>query len=146
MVFETFELISLASTFPGVFLAVIVLYHFLVPAWLKLWRVKESRDWLRVGIAAGFFGSVIDNGFWFVAWSINFLSISGWDIFPWGVFFNIPFRQAALILAAYAHIRAVLVVEDTSQDRIKDLNKYTIYFSLIGVAYAIGLFSWKYLL
>lgn len=146
--FDTFELISLAATFPGIYLAVVVLMHFLVPAYLKLWSLKKSRDWLRLGIAAGFLGSTVDNAFWFIAWSVNFLGLPQADsVFQTGVFFNIPFRQGALILSAYAHIRAVLLSDEESfKHTIETLNRHTLYFTLAGLFYAVGLLVWKYML
>lgn len=105
-------LISLGLTWPGMAIACLVLAR-----WHKKYieycfiRQKTPSMMLIVGIYIAFFGSVWDNGWWGIAWSLDFIDpghgkIHYWRnfFFHYGVFPNVVFRQSALFLAGLLHV------------------------------------------
>lgn len=70
-------------------------------------REKNSVQWLILGVSIGFVGSIVDNAYWGVAWTADFLGHSSRDqLFKNGVYSNAPFRQLCTIAAAACHVKA----------------------------------------
>lgn len=74
------------------------------------WRVpcekRSGVDWLILGVAINFFGTVMDNLYWTIPWTCDFIESPQRDFWmSLGVYFNIPFRQVADIAAGYCHVK-----------------------------------------
>lgn len=102
------ELISLGLTIPTVVLAAMVVYLFF-PVAITAWRNKstEPQDLLILGITAGFIGQFLDNSYWTIPWTASYWELPTTSkLINVGVFFNIFFRQACGIFAAWCHLKA----------------------------------------
>lgn len=67
---------------------------------------RTGVDWLVIGIAISFLGTMLDNLYWTVPRTMDFLNMPQFTHFVCiGVYFDIPFRQIADIVAAYCHVR-----------------------------------------
>lgn len=102
------ELLSLGLTITLVVLVVYVLYLWTGSAFAAVKdKNRDGAQWLIMGVAISFYGTLCDNCYWFVPWTLKYL---GWEsyktIFIYGAFANIPFRQVSGIVAAYCHIRS----------------------------------------
>lgn len=101
---------------------------------------KTAEQWFIVGVCAGFVGSVMDNLYWSIPWTASYLGLEAkGSLVDMGVFFNVPFRQTAGILAGYCHARsAFLYFSSKAKDR---LLTFLLVGSLsFGVATAVGMF------
>lgn len=105
---EIAEVASLALTLPTVVLGIAVVWIWGPPA-VRAIRAGMGRgdDWLVLGVVMGFAGAIGDNLYWGLAWGAKLFGYDAADdLFRFGVFSNIPFRQGLGIAAAYCHIRA----------------------------------------
>lgn len=146
------ELQSIAWTFP-----VVVLCFFVVKESYKhvknflLGSLKEKKSfsrkmkWLISGIFIGFLGNLVDNFYWALPWSLNYLNDPHTKFLQdFGCFPNLLFRQIMTTVAAYCHIRAFIY--PNKQDCSKTLNAILI-ISLLGgqvfvtCLYLINLFA-----
>jgi hypothetical protein len=130
------EALSLALTWPTVVIGVGVLVHWRQQAW-EAWEATADKrtptQWLILGIAVGFLGSVLDNIYWGVAWTADFAELSSRDFwFRNGVWPNIPFRQVAGAYAAYCHLRSYYAASKAGN---RKLVFYVVLSLLLGVAY-----------
>ncbi len=71
----------------------------------------SSEQWLILGVTFGFIGQVLDNMYWLITWSVEFIQpqseLSIW-LFDNGMLFNLPFRQILGSLAAFFHVKAAI--------------------------------------
>lgn len=104
------ELLSLWLTTPTIVLGVYVVvlwFHGAFEAARK--RNRNATDWFMLGVAIGFVGGCVDNGYWGLAWMASYLELESTQVwFNYGVFSNIPFRQVPGVLAAYCHVRSAI--------------------------------------
>lgn len=135
---ELAELVSLGATVPTVALAIAVVYRWGVPALAAFQKVKRSaEDWFIIGVAAGFCGAVLDNLYWAIPWTLDYMdhpSSGAW--MSSGVYFNIFFRQGLGIYAGYCHVKASEVAL-SSKDRW--LNRLMAGAVCLGVVASITL-------
>lgn len=144
---ETGESISLAATIPLLWLSFIV---------LKIWgkeacsalikKEKTPVEWLLLGVAISFVGSILDNSYWFVTWALFFFGEpAAVEWFKNGVFANIPFRQVAGIAAAYCHIKSAFKYFERKGADINECSKtHMIYSCVAGAALLVFLWSHKF--
>jgi len=139
----TAEGVSLALTWP---LIIPALYLLKIVGRDLRHNMTRSRRWLLVGIFLGFFGSVWDNGYWAIPWSLSYIGSPHQDLwFANGVLCNIPFRQIAGITAVYCHLRAFILwkVEINRTDQLtytlKKLNFLFLFSTLLGGFYWLAL-------
>lgn len=104
------EAVSLVWTWPTVILGISVVAHWAPYVYKQLKEQEDltSRDWLIMGVTVGFLGGVVDNIWWGVAWSFDFVELGNhrdW-CFRHGVYSNIIFRQIFGAYAAYCHLVA----------------------------------------
>lgn len=93
---------------------------------------KTEMHWLLMGIFIGFLGSSVDNLYWGLAWTAEYLKHPiKEDLFHYGVMSNLPFRQLTTLAAAYCHIRAAIETDSR-------LFRFTLYG---GWALSLG-FAW----
>lgn len=136
------EIVSLVLTWPTLILGCGVLWHWGGEAW-RAWRVpgkdRSGVQWLIVGVLAGFLGEVLDNTYWGIAWSMQFIESqhAGWW-FTMGVWPNIPFRQCASIYAGYCHMRSFYSAQ---QQTDRKLTCIVLASALLGLVY-IGLLTY----
>lgn len=72
-------------------------------------KERGSIDWFVLGVFVHFLGSVLDNGYWGVAWTFDYIDSPHRDaVFDKGAWSNLPFRQIATTVAAYCHIKAAV--------------------------------------
>lgn len=106
------ELISLALTAPTMVgaLAVVLLWS------PSLRKVQNGRDWILLGVIISFVGQFLDNGYWGMAWTLEFLE-HPWQetVFQYGALANIPSRQIAGTAAAYCHLKAFCEITDSPE-------------------------------
>jgi len=106
---EWAEFISLTLTVPTLLTAAAVVARWWPSARKAImsWPNLDPMEWFVLGVAVGFAGAFADNVYWGLAWTASFLGLpsKGW-LFDNGVCFNIAFRQAMGIFAAYCHLRA----------------------------------------
>jgi len=104
------EAISLFLTWPTILLGAVVVIKWGQSAWKSLCTKRSERDstqWFILGVAVAFLGSIVDNGYWGVAWTAHTIDHpQTLNLFATGVYFNIPFRQMAGAYAAYCHLKA----------------------------------------
>lgn len=101
------ELISLVLAVPTILMSFIVVFLWRKQAikTIKKGGPQTDVEYLITGITIGFVGSAFDNLYWGAAWTASFLRWESKDLlFALGVYSNIPFRQAAGMIAAYYHI------------------------------------------
>lgn len=109
------ELFSMGLTVPVLIATAVVTYLY---GRSVIQSKKEPKDfggpeWLSMGIAVGFVGSFLDNGYWAIPWTLMCLdneSAEWW--FNHGSFPNIFFRQTATFCSAYCHLRAATLYKD----------------------------------
>lgn len=132
------QALSLAMTLPTVLLAFHVTWRY-GRSTLRAIRsgvVFTPYQWLIAGIACHFLGSALDNLYWLLPWTAKFY---GWPsegaLMASGVYFNIFFRQAAGIVAAYCHLRASELEHAGS---VRSLNRlFAIYHIWGAFAFAV---------
>lgn len=110
---DAIEGVSLVLTSPTVWLAVGVIaiwWTHAFNAWKLQAKDRKAYDWLIMGVCIGFLGSVMDNLYWGLAWTLDFLSWEPYrtSFFNWGALPNIFFRQGTGIAAAHCHIMSYL--------------------------------------
>ncbi len=136
------QLISLGMIFPSLILAIVVVYTWL-PSLISTYKTSNplAHDWFFVGVVFGFLGVIVDNIFWIIPWASAYLQDLGlYTLVPYGVTYNIIFRQFCGVIAAYCHLKAA---EITSNSKIKYLNNLLIYSNLFGVFYILFLICIK---
>ena len=108
------ELISLGLSVPAVILSVtVVLVWFTAAAKAVKSEYRTSTQWFALGVAVGFLGGAVDNLYWMFPWTFSFYGDpKSIDLFHFGVYSNIPFRQVATLTAAYCHIRSALALNE----------------------------------
>lgn len=118
---DSAEVVSLWLTWPTIALGFAVLLHWGPHVYQQVRDKRDlvHQDWLILGIAVSFFGSVFDNLYWGLAWSVDFIES---DYREWwfrhGVYANIPFRQICGSYAAYCHLVAFYKWPERSKVRI----------------------------
>jgi hypothetical protein len=84
----------------------------------------ESVQWLIVGVWFAFLGQTVDNIYWLIAWTSHHFSNHGaltvW-LFENGISFNIPFRQALGIFAAYCHLKAAQSIVSAGEFKLNKI-------------------------
>lgn len=138
------ELGSLALTVPLVFLCFMVIYECYKPLKNCLRKAKEDKKicWIIAGIFFGFSGNLVDNIYWTIPWSANYLELkSTSDLIKFGVFPNIFFRQILTAFAAYCHLRAFIAPEHNRDSMW--LHAIIIITLFFGVFYVFSLWYVK---
>lgn len=138
------EMVSLVLTAPTIILGLGVIVHWGPSAWIA-WRKpprdRDSIEWLILGVAVGFLGGVLDNAYWGLAWTSDFIgSDSRNSLFNSGVYFNIPFRQLAGVYAAHCHLRSYCLHDDTREGKLR---RYWVISVLLGILYVTALLSFR---
>lgn len=141
-------LLSICLTIPTIVLALRVVYIWL-PSVRNPRELKTAtpEQWFILGVAVSFFGSVLDNSYWQLAWSMEYAGCpETQDFIFWGPLFNIPFRQVSGIVAAGCHIKAaeaMVAKKDytglISNIRIRGWQWWLGVSSIAGVAYCMFL-------
>lgn len=144
---ENAQLVSLALTLPTVALAAAVVRTYYarmrvaVRHILGKEQVVSETDFLVTGIVIAFVGAILDNSFWFVAWTAAFVDLPiKDDLFAYGVWANIPFRQTMGIVAALFHLWPVIGAPNISNGKGRVLAYSTIALALILV---FARFAWN---
>jgi hypothetical protein len=118
------EQVSLWLSWPTIILSLGVVYHWLRFAWQAFKRPPQDRTrqcWFIIGVTVAFFGDSVDNLYWGIAWSIEFVYPPDYENawFALGALPNIVFRQLAGMYAAYCHMRAYYHDDKLGLSRIK---------------------------
>lgn len=130
------ELQSLALTAPVLVLCAFVIYECLRP--LKTSIKGSQMRWILFGICFGFAGNLIDNLYWALPWTADYLSLSSTpDLVKFGVFPNLLFRQTLTSVAAYCHLRAFIPEDNTIMLRL--LNWGVVTSIVLGEGYILAL-------
>ena len=132
------EAVSLFLTWPTILLGAVVVIKWGRAAW-EAFCVKRgertSTQWFILGVAVAFMGSVVDNGYWGLAWTAHTMDHpQKMNLFASGVYFNIPFRQLAGAYAAYCHLKAYTTVEAEGDVKTKRL---VVVSLLLGATHVI---------
>lgn len=138
------ELSSLWLTFPTVILgvAVVALWGPHIVKQVATRKDLDSHDWLILGVFVAFLGAVIDNCFWGIAWTLDYLESDYRDWwFRHGVYPNVFARQIAGSYAAYCHL--VAFYQTAGQRRV---NHWVALTLAVGFLYACMLGILKKLL
>ena len=130
------ELQSLALTAPVLVLCAFVIYGCLHP--LKTSIKGSQMRWILFGICFGFLGNFVDNLYWMIPWTSNYLGLSTTpDLVNFGVFPNLLFRQTLTSVAAYCHLRAFIPEDNTKLLRL--LNWGVAASIILGEGYILTL-------
>ena len=109
---DVVEGVSLVLTSPTIWMGVGVVCLWREQAWRTFTSKaeREAHDWLILGVCVAFIGSVVDNAFWGVAWTLDYIELEPYrtEFFEWGALPNIFFRQIAGIYAAHCHIKSYI--------------------------------------
>jgi hypothetical protein len=140
------ELQSIAWTFPVVVLCFFVAKEAFKPLKRFTLGSKKEKDsfnpqmkWFITGIFVGFLGNCIDNFYWALPWSLNYLNEPHTKLLQdFGCFPNLLFRQTMTALAAYCHIRAF--ISPTKSDCTKTLHKILIVSLAAGQLFILALY------
>lgn len=137
MVNDTVTLLSLLltpATVIGCIAVVVLWFDSAKKAFYE--KHKTEMHWLILGVFFSFLGSIVDNTYWGLAWSANYLEHPlADDLFHNGVFSNLPFRQITTLLAAYCHMRAAIVTDSK-------FFKWTVAIGwILGVALTAALYA-----
>lgn len=127
------EIVSLILTAPTLLLSLWVVWLFRKDA-IRILKTKNksSTEWLVLGVAVGFLGSLCDNAYWGLAWTAHYLDLELSKVFfDSGVFFNVPFRQISGIVAGYCHVRCAFTEDGNKDENVRLVR-------LIGISLAIG--------
>lgn len=146
---EIAEFLSIWFTFPALAVSVLLLFRYggCFPIVMRQIFKGKSRDitpaqWIAVGICICFFGSAVDNGYWLIPWGLKLAGMDYGELFNFGVFVNIPFRQAPLLIGGGLHVLAEALRHSDKEvmaRRMKALFR-TIFISIvIGFLIASGL-------
>jgi hypothetical protein len=138
------ELLSLGLTIPTIMLGILVVY---------LWRSdsieafnnrsKHYSDWLILGVAISFIGTVLDNAYWYIPWTASYFgSPYTIPLVNFGVFVNIFCRQTLDILAGICHIKAWVECQKTEEKETL-LKRMLIGSFALGAVSMIGLYFFK---
>jgi len=120
------HILSGGLTVVTIFLAIVVMVKWKAAAKDALFKKTEleSVQWLIVGVWFAFLGQTLDNFYWLITWTSHYFSTHGalttW-LFENGVFFNIPFRQALGIFAAYCHLKSAQSIELAEDFKLKKI-------------------------
>lgn len=109
------ELISLIGSVPAILFAIFVVIKWAPSAFESLRSKKELTqvDWLILGVCISFIGQAFDNLYWGIVWTLHYLGFPQSETWIYlGPTFNIFFRQACGIIAAYCHIRSAIMLKD----------------------------------
>lgn len=137
----TAEMISLFLTFPTIILAMGVVYIWGKEA-IKIFGRGPANpmEWLIAGVVIAFVGSVFDNAYWGIVWTIDYYSGDIHEgLARFGVFMNVIFRQTCGILAAYCHLKSYT---ELKKDSILN-KKLFLSSSLVGLVYVTLLSLFK---
>lgn len=136
---DSAEFVSIWFGFSSLIMAIMTVFHYW-PKAKDFLRRKDGKDfagWLSLGIFIGFVGGAIDSSYWQVAWLSEFMKWPSRDgLFRYGVMANIPFRNTVLILSAYCHYRAILIVFPDRSG--KEAGYVTAAAMVVGLALAIA--------
>ena len=137
---KTAELISNGLALPVILLSIAVVYLWFKPACNSIKKFAGTPEqWFILGVFIGFLGETVDNIYWTVAWSLQYLGLGAAPVvMEHGVFSNIPFRQIFGIVAAYCHIRSALEYRKSSEHS-ETLNYLLIFSIVLGFIYSIAL-------
>lgn len=113
-------------------------------------RDRDRSDYLIMGIFVGFVGGALDNLYWAIPWTCEYLQLDATQ--SWimnGVYPNIVSRQLCGGIAGYCHVRAALspasdAVAKLSQfaEQGREMLRRLLIVSLVGgVAFAAGLWA-----
>lgn len=136
------EIISLVWTWPVIILGFGVVLHWCPSVYRSLAKREDlkAHDWLILGVTVSFLGAIVDNAYWGIAWTADYLHSEYRDWwFRHGVYSNVLFRQLAGAYAAYCHMRAYY--------HGKTANRVNRWFSIsviAGILYGIMLALFKH--
>ena len=148
MIQDLMTLISLGLTIPAVIICmgVIKLWHHQYVNYCTT-KNRTPSLFLIAGVYISFCGSLVDNTWWGVAWTLDYLSHPYTDWwFENGVYSNVFFRQTALIYAGILHIHAENMSRDEpSRTQSLKLSKNIILGGMsLGCLFMVILLSLKY--
>lgn len=114
------QLISLALTPMVIIGCVVVVYLWRHGALNSLKTAnRKDIDWFILGVAIAFLGGGIDNLYWGIAWSADYIGHPTRDFwFKHGTYSNAPFRQVCGVIAAFCHIKAAVGTDNTVLKRL----------------------------
>lgn len=145
--FRGFEFVSIWWTFPAIAISLLLLKRYGPPSIATVIKVVKGdfksiapKRWIGLGIAVCFAGSVIDNGYWFIPWTLKYIGANHGDFFDAGVYVNVPFRQAPLIIGSALHVAAEALANPNLKKRKRRLIVLWRTFwisSLIGLVFTI---------
>lgn len=138
------EFVSLCLTAPTILLAWLVVWNYWPRAKAAIQTMRRGEhttevDLLVVGIAAAFIGGMLDNIYWGITWTTEFLGHPSRDAwFAHGAMSNIPFRQLTGIGAAILHLWPVVVGR-------KRRNRYITWVAVATLITSVALISERFL-
>jgi len=98
-----------------------------------------SEQWLIVGVVIAFIGQTLDNTYWLITWTVHYFNsgsiLSLW-LFEHGPLANIPFRQLCGIVAAYCHVYAAVMIDET---KTYEFRRFVLVAACLGVAFSLAM-------
>ena len=140
------DVVSGGFTVLTILMGMLVLVHWIKPAYngIKNKGNMSSEQWLILGVVIAFLGQMFDNMYWLITWTSNYFDsstvLNAW-LFEHGPMANLPFRQASGILAAYCHVYAAVMVDESQTRKFQLL---VLAASFIGIMFSLGMVFFKY--
>ena len=106
------------------------------------WREanKTSIQWFIIGVFISFVGSAVDNFYWGITWTVDFLNPESdlrESLFQYGPYSNLPFRQVTTSLAALCHLKAASEIGNSA------IRTVIIISAVLTVAYVLFLLRYS---
>lgn len=140
--FKAFEFISIWWTFPAISISFLLMMRYGPRASRTLktlrergWKAVKPSQWINIGIVLCFFGSIIDNAYWLIPWSLKYAGYEYGALFNDGVFVNVPFRQLPLIVGGALHILAESL-SHKSRDKMKA--RLVVFWRVFWISSLVG--------
>jgi hypothetical protein len=134
------EALSVILTIDGLFLCGWFLFLWKSRAKEALFtpnHIKTSAEWMIVGVFLNHLFSLLDSAYWLIPWSAKFIEHPMTNfLMGIGVYFNIPFRNMALVLSCYCHLRGYFTFSEDAK-AINKLNRMMKIGVTIGIVYFI---------
>ena len=140
------EFLSVWFSIPALAVSILLLMRYGGSSLITLRQLFSGRrkkikpaQWIALGICICFLGSIVDNSYWLMPWGLKLAGMDYEELFNFGVYVNIPFRQAPLLVGGGLHVLAEALRHSDKEIAAQRMNVLlrTILISL-GVGFLVA--------